>query len=182
MTMPGLRSLADNNIRETAGRELAIMLQKNSTLVFLGSVLQINAWTWNFEFNIVCLCDSLSWNKLNVGGLMALGQGLQNNTSLKYLNVIGNGGDPSTGTALLEASLISSSTPVDLDIDFLPPRSRAELLLTEAKNDLIVDDSADIDNDDIGRKASRSTAGSIGSPPSSRPGTAQKSSTPSGPL
>ena len=66
--------------------------------------------------------------------------GLQNNITLKYLNIIGNDGDPATGTALVEASLMTNFSPVDIDIDHNPPRTRQEILSTDTKTIIALDE------------------------------------------
>lgn len=51
---------------------------------------------------------------------------------------------PETGTALIEASLLANSSPVDIDIDHLPTRTRQEILSTDTKA-VVADEDADDD-------------------------------------
>jgi Ran GTPase-activating protein (RanGAP) involved in mRNA processing and transport len=111
--------LSDNGIGPAAGHDWAVAIQKNATLIFL----------------------SLSWNKMGIKGLLELVSGLQHNITLKYLNIIGNGASPDTGTALIEASLFSNTNPVDIDIDYHPPRSRQEILSTDTETAMSQDEA-----------------------------------------
>lgn len=93
-------SLHNNMIGHEGVRELALALEQNSKLKFLG----------------------LQWNEITNMAVEFLAKGLMKNNSLKTLALVGNDFDESRAALLLEASLISNTAALTIDVPSAPLR------------------------------------------------------------
>lgn len=51
---------------------------------------------------------------------------------LRTINLLGNNIDPTAASTLIESSMILNAVPVDLDIEYAPPRNRQAILVARA--------------------------------------------------